>query len=604
MRNWMITKVRAAVSVLFFAFAIGLCGIKAVAATNTTWQDDYSYYLNEDKIIIDQFYGEKDTLYDLEIPAEAVISGNTYKTVIDIGSGRISFFNHDNIRSLSVESGVEAKNLQGFCYGTEPSDDHKPLRNNLIKVDLSNLNTDNLENTDRMFGGCRNLTDLKLGDFNTAKVTSMGAMFQECNSLTALDLGSFSTSNTKYIGDMFSGCSSLQELDLSNFDTSKITSLDYMFEGCSSLKKLDLSSFDTGKVTSMDSMFKGCSSLEELDLSNFDTLNVTNMNRTFTFCYSLEKLDISSWDMRHVTETDYFLNTCRKLKEVKTPICSRNAELPYSMCLKNDDGTIDDNRIYSLEDTYTQVTLVYVPLENVSLSLNEANMNIGDSIELTITCTPSNYSRDSRADVWQFSSDNYSVATVDMNSGEVTLVGRGTTTIKAIYPNIYTSFDSSNNCYNTYYDYTEPKYKAECIVKSIDSVYMYRLYNPNTGEHFYTSSAREVTALVKAGWNDEGLAWVGPSWSNTPVYRLYNENVGEHHYTPSKKERDKLVKLGWKDEGIGWYSDDKKGTPLYRLYNPNATTGNHHYTTSTKERDKLVKIGWNDEGIGWYGYAQ
>ena len=135
-----------------------------------------------------------------------------------------------------------------------------------------------------------------------------------------------------------------------------------------------------------------------------------------------------------------------------------------------------------------------------------------------------------------------------------------------------------------------------------DSVNMFRLYNEITGEHFYTSSKKEAKSLINSGWKYEGIAWEGPTESNTPVYRLYNPNVGEHHYTPNKNERDKLIKLGWNDEGIGWYSDDNEGTPLYRLYNPNATTGNHHYTTSTKERDKLVKIGWNDEGIGWYGY--
>lgn len=138
--------------------------------------------------------------------------------------------------------------------------------------------------------------------------------------------------------------------------------------------------------------------------------------------------------------------------------------------------------------------------------------------------------------------------------------------------------------------------------KTVATVTMYRLYNPNSGEHFYTSSERERKALAKQGWNDEGFAWEGPSYSNTPVYRLYNENAGDHHYTPSKKERDNLIKQGWKDEGIGWYSDDAKTKPLYRLYNPNAVTGSHHYTTSKKERDNLVKQGWKDEGIGWYGF--
>ena len=130
---------------------------------------------------------------------------------------------------------------------------------------------------------------------------------------------------------------------------------------------------------------------------------------------------------------------------------------------------------------------------------------------------------------------------------------------------------------------------------------MYRLYNPNSGEHFYTSSFDECMQVVSAGWRYEGRGWTAPAKSGTPVYRVYNPNGGDHHYTVSAEERDGLLKLGWKDEGTGWYSDDAKGEPLFRLYNPNARTGSHHYTTSAEERDGLVKLGWNDEGIGWYG---
>ncbi len=130
---------------------------------------------------------------------------------------------------------------------------------------------------------------------------------------------------------------------------------------------------------------------------------------------------------------------------------------------------------------------------------------------------------------------------------------------------------------------------------------MYRLYNPYSGEHFYTSSGKEKNDLVKAGWQFEGTAWQAPEESGTPVYRLYNPNEGDHHYTVSKKEKNDLVKAGWKYEGIGWYSDENEGTALYRLYNPNASTGSHHYTISKKEKDKLVEAGWKYEGIAWYG---
>ena len=129
---------------------------------------------------------------------------------------------------------------------------------------------------------------------------------------------------------------------------------------------------------------------------------------------------------------------------------------------------------------------------------------------------------------------------------------------------------------------------------------MYRLYNPNSGEHFYTKDELEKAGLVKEGWRDEGIGWIAPVTSKTPVYRLYNPNAGDHHYTMKEEEKDNLISAGWNYEGIGWYSDDEKTIPVYREYNPNAVTGTHNYTTDKAEHDGLVKAGWNDEGIGWY----
>ena len=132
-------------------------------------------------------------------------------------------------------------------------------------------------------------------------------------------------------------------------------------------------------------------------------------------------------------------------------------------------------------------------------------------------------------------------------------------------------------------------------------VEMYRLYNPNSGEHFYTSRVGERDMLIDVGWDYEGIGWYSPVLSNTPVYRLYNQYGGEHHYTTSLEERNSLIAAGWNDEGIGWYSDDACTVPLYRQYNPNEFANNHNYTTSQVENDYLISIGWRAEGIGWYG---
>ena len=273
---------------------------------------------------------------------------------------------------------------------------------------------------------------------------------------------------------------------------------------------------------------------------------------------------------------------------------------------------------------YIGFTQLRIAVSEVTLSEDSIELKVGETKSLSATVLPANATNTKI----KWSSEDPSVVSVDTN-GKIIGIGTGSTYIMA------TTWGKSDFCYvtvvkaddvkdsNNEPEENNPDVKGNSDVNNnpdennsdvndnpnvnnntdtqITTVTMLRLYNPNSGEHFYTSSEREKKALVKQGWNYEGIAWEGPSWSNTPVYRLYNENVGEHHYTTSKKERDNLVKAGWKDEGIGWYSDDAKTTPLYRLYNPNAVTGSHHYTTSARERDKLVKQGWKDEGIGWYG---
>ena len=129
-------------------------------------------------------------------------------------------------------------------------------------------------------------------------------------------------------------------------------------------------------------------------------------------------------------------------------------------------------------------------------------------------------------------------------------------------------------------------------------VLMYRLYNPYSGEHFYTASEHERNSLDSIGWNYEGVGWKAPT-TGDPVYRLYNPYTSEHHYTLSRSERDALVALGWNYEGRAWNS----GGPvaLLRQFNPYVSIGSHNYTTSAAERDALVRVGWHDEGVGWYG---
>ena len=49
-------------------------------------------------------------------------------------------------------------------------------------LDLSNFNTDNVNNMSYMFNECHKLKEIKgINNFNTSKVTDMSRMFQACN---------------------------------------------------------------------------------------------------------------------------------------------------------------------------------------------------------------------------------------------------------------------------------------------------------------------------------------------------------------------------------------------------------------------------------------
>lgn len=130
---------------------------------------------------------------------------------------------------------------------------------------------------------------------------------------------------------------------------------------------------------------------------------------------------------------------------------------------------------------------------------------------------------------------------------------------------------------------------------------VFRLYNPNSGEHFYTINSAERSMLVNLGWvNEKNAAWNEPLTENVPVYRAYNPVAGEHHYTCNWAEIANLVSAGWIYEGISFYSSGSEGIPVYREYNPNQFSCNHNYTTSKYEHDYLISLGWIDEGISWY----
>ncbi|MDE6476208.1 MAG: BspA family leucine-rich repeat surface protein [Erysipelotrichaceae bacterium] len=223
----------------------------------------------------------------------------------------------------------------------------------ITSLDLSTFDTKNVVNMSSMFAYSEDLTDIDFSTFDTRKVTGMTYMFLSCRSLTSLDLSHFETPNLKDTSHMFSLATSLQSLDLSNFDTSKVYTMETMFNQCRSLKELNLRNFDTSNVKDMNYMFRNCRSLTALDLSNFNTSNVRNMESMFRDCSSLTTLDISNFNTEKVEKIAAMFANCNSLTELNlssfnTPLVTNMAEMF--------NGCSSLTTIYSEEWDTSQVT--------------------------------------------------------------------------------------------------------------------------------------------------------------------------------------------------------------------------------------------------------
>ncbi|WP_236023852.1 phosphatase PAP2 family protein [Bifidobacterium miconis] len=145
--------------------------------------------------------------------------------------------------------------------------------------------------------------------------------------------------------------------------------------------------------------------------------------------------------------------------------------------------------------------------------------------------------------------------------------------------------------------------EASVVSEDDNAVPVYRLYDPSTGLHVYTSDENEKNVLsTKRGWKNEGVVFKAAKKSDdtTPVYRLYNSKNQRHVLSSDENEIKVLTtKRGWKNEGIAWYQSDKGTVSVYRMYSPKK--GEHLYTTDANEYKVNASKGWNQEGVAWKG---
>lgn len=213
----------------------------------------------------------------------------------------------------------------------------------LKDIDLSNVDTSNVDDMRYMFCNCGSLKTVDLFVFNTEKVNSMAFMFADCRQLKTLDLSNFNTPNLRYLNAMFDGCLNLSYLNMNSFNTFKVFNMKEMFQNCAQLKHLqvNLELFRTDNVKTVDHMFAGCGNLQELDMSNFnldpnskrkDILVTTRL--MISRCYQLKKLDISCFESDINGNFIDLLNTICKKGQLEEIIISSYIEDDVKRILK------------------------------------------------------------------------------------------------------------------------------------------------------------------------------------------------------------------------------------------------------------------------------
>ena len=437
-----------------------------------------------------------------------------------------------------------------------------------------------------------------------------GDAFYGCTGLANVDLGN----NVRYLGQgCFCGCDSLTSIVIPASMTQSYSSafngpFTDWYESNDSLRSVI---FESGGVKIPEGFFVGgCNALESVIIPD----GITEIGESaFAFCRSLKELELPD-SLQTIGEGVFC--ACESLKRIVIPDSVQTIESgTFSGCTSLEELILPDSLQTIKDDAFSGCS----SLKEIILpdSVNTIWQGAFDNC----SSLQDFYDYNDNTVYGYFKDDIYGY---DLDSGELIdeeHIERQNGPVFEDVPSLTIhGYPGSNaEAYAKQYGIAfvsltgedpgsnpdDPGSDPEDTDAPVAEGSMFRLYNPNSGEHFYTSNATEKNNLVSAGWTSEGSAWIAPSSSNTPVYRVYNPNSGEHHYTMKSAEKDFLVSIGWNDEGIGWYSDDNQGTPLYRLYNPNATgqyeAGGHHYTKDTAERDRLIGLGWNDEGIGWYG---
>lgn len=141
---------------------------------------------------------------------------------------------------------------------------------------------------------------------------------------------------------------------------------------------------------------------------------------------------------------------------------------------------------------------------------------------------------------------------------------------------------------------------ADSQIKTVSTIPFYRLFNPNTGRHFYTPNNSEAQMLIGLGFSVEsslGGILTTQQAGSVPLYRWFRRqgNLDDHFYTTASSV------YGYASEGIVGYvylnpAQTHLSIPVHKYFYDN---WEHFYTTDLNELG-TPNSGYIYEGVGFY----
>ncbi|KAJ3994189.1 hypothetical protein F5050DRAFT_1713899 [Lentinula boryana] len=137
-----------------------------------------------------------------------------------------------------------------------------------------------------------------------------------------------------------------------------------------------------------------------------------------------------------------------------------------------------------------------------------------------------------------------------------------------------------------------------------------RAYSSSASDNLYTTNVSELDndALLGGAYTFEGEAaflWSTSQPGTIPLFRLYNEDFMDHFYTMSSDEVPEMIDEGWAYDttpnhtaGYVYPYSICGAAPIYRLFNPASV--DHFYTMNIAESQNAIESGYQDQGIAGF----